>query len=443
MPFPSEYSLKSARDVSCRSAGSTSARFVDFIRSLFQPFSKRTETVYNFASPTTVAPCSSDSYSLKRHQTTPPIRSTSQYEHLSDARKNTYGSRSNTTLFSTQFVRPGSPRSPSPSTPPLHLCVCTTDQFYTPQIRRFSIKRTNTEAAGLDDIRIINLDEGMMHAHSHYRPEEKYVIRAESRPIYSESVEVDVFGAAPYQLPPLSRRLEKRIVSVANIAMDGSHANVVDTQPQPSNITEKKISLKRQNYDQEEQQNQVLDENESNRQTEIKERILTEWERRWQRDEQGMDSSLSSPTTREEPMMVDDELKEIPSPNLRQYCSSPDGFNGLKNSDWEVDHSARWTEENSANFYEGRSQGEYVHPSSVASYLANRSQKYNQEIGNYSSNSQHWESDKRLHSVVILPVPDEETEADYEFLQVKEPLPLCPQSVPLTGKSLGVLIEQF
>lgn len=303
MSFPSDYSLKSTHGVSRRSAGSASVRFVDFIRSFFHPVSKKIEIVYNLSSPATVAPWPSISYSLKRHQTTPPIRSTSQYEYLSNARKDAYEFRSNTTLSSNQFVRPGSPHPPSPSAPPPHPCICTIDQFYTPQVKRSSVKRINTEAAGLHDVRIIDLDDGLMHAHSHCRPEERYVIRTESRPIYLESVEIDVCSAALQRLPPLPRRLDKRIVSAANIAVDGSHAIVVDDQPQPSNITEKKISLKRQNYGRGEQ-HQILDENESKRQMEIKEKILAEWKRGWRRDEQGLDSSFSSLTTREEPMMV-------------------------------------------------------------------------------------------------------------------------------------------
>lgn len=38
-------------------------------------------------------------------------------------------------------------------------------------------------------------------------------------------------------------------------------------------------------------------------------------------------------------------------------------------------------------------------------------------------------------------MPDEGTEADYEFLQVKKPLLPCPQSVPLTRKSRGVRVN--
>ncbi|EUB64393.1 hypothetical protein EGR_00937 [Echinococcus granulosus] len=298
MSFPSEYSVKSTRGISRRSAGSAGTRFVDFIRSLFQSVFAKPEMVYEFSIPTTVAPCLPISSSLKRHQTTPPVRSFSQYEYLSDARKNTFEYGNNVTPSSTQFVL-----SRSPHPPPPHPSIRTIDQFYTPQIKRSNVKRISTEAARLHDIRIVDLGEGLMRAHLHDKQGEECAIRAEPRTIYSESVEIDVRSTATQQFSPLPRKLDKRVISVANIAVDGSRATAFDIQPQLSNVTKKKISLKYKSYDRLEQPNQVSEGNKFKQQMAIKEKILAEWERSRYHDEQGPDSSFSSLVSREEPMM--------------------------------------------------------------------------------------------------------------------------------------------
>nr|CDS17234.1 rho GTPase activating protein 7 [Echinococcus granulosus] len=487
MSFPSEYSVKSTRGISRRSAGSAGTRFVDFIRSLFQSVFAKPEMVYEFSIPTTVAPCLPISSSLKRHQTTPPVRSFSQYEYLSDARKNTFEYGNNVTPSSTQFVL-----SRSPHPPPPHPSIRTIDQFYTPQIKRSNVKRISTEAARLHDIRIVDLGEGLMRAHLHDKQGEECAIRAEPRTIYSESVEIDVRSTATQQFSPLPRKLDKRVISVANIAVDGSRATAFDIQPQLSNVTKKKISLKYKSYDRLEQPNQVSEGNKFKQQMAIKEKILAEWERSRYHDEQGPDSSFSSLVSREEPMMVDDDLKEIPSPNLRQYYASADGCNELKKSEWKVHRDVHCIERDGGHIYEGEFQEElesrnnnrqnhksqsfdflnqcgsvmvrrghsfstkkdsdahdkvaenkkdckYVHISSLAPHLADTNPKCNLEICNYSSNSQYWKTgNKRLCNAIILPASGEVTEADYEFLQVKGPLLTCPQSVPLTRKTLGV-----
>ncbi|VDM34827.1 unnamed protein product [Hydatigera taeniaeformis] len=300
MSFSSDYSLKSAQGVSRRSACSAGARFVEFIRSLFQNSSEKYAIAHKYSASTTAASCVSNSLMSEHRRLVSPVRSSSQYEYLSDGGKNSSEICKIMALSRTQFVLPGSPSS----APPPHPCNYTIEQFYTPQLKRSSAKPINNEAAGLQGIRIVNLNERLMRAHSHYRPEEIYVIRAEPRPIYSESVEVDVCSATPEQLLSLPTRFDKRIVSVANIAVDGMHADAVDIRPQISNITEKKILLKRQNYDKRGQQVQVTEEDELNRQMKIKEKIVAEWEHRWHLDEQRLESSFSSLATREEPMIV-------------------------------------------------------------------------------------------------------------------------------------------
>lgn len=257
------------------------------------------------------------------------------------------------TPSSTQFVL-----SRSPHPPPPHPSIRTIDQFYTPQIKRSNVKRISTEAARLHDIRIVDLGEGLMRAHLHDKQGEECAIRAEPRTIYSESVEIDVRSTATQQFSPLPRKLDKRVISVANIAVDGSRATAFDIQPQLSNVTKKKISLKYKSYDRLEQPNQVSEGNKFKQQMAIKEKILAEWERSRYHDEQGPDSSFSSLVSREEPMMVDDDLKEIPSPNLRQYYASADGCNELKKSEWKVHRDVHCIERDGGHIYEGEFQEE-------------------------------------------------------------------------------------
>ena len=126
-------------------------------------------------------------------------------------------------------------------------------------------------------------------------PEKQCVIWTKPITIYSEIVEVNVSGAPLQLLPSQPKKLENKITSVTNITTESPHSNMQAVKSQFSNTIEKKIYLNYSNS------SEMSEKEKSNR---VKERILAEWERNYRSRERTPNSSFSSLTAGEEPMMV-------------------------------------------------------------------------------------------------------------------------------------------
>lgn len=316
MSYPSEYSLKSVQGASShRYGGSSGIRFMALLRSLFRPVSEKYPDV---SGPPRSSHSRAASISLRRRKTEPPVQSSSDYEYLPEVRDQNATNYSNMTLSGTQFDG----KAIRPSLPAIPPRTCSQRQYYTPQIKRANTDNFCAHSSGLNDIWIVNLDPKpprMIRTTSQYRPGDKFLNRKESRPIYSESVEVSISNALPHlqiQQPPLlqqshqqkckpplpvPRRPEKKVVSTANIPLDCQHAN---SQLHIPNASENRLDFITQDLDRSDRKVELSAEVELRRQSKIKEKILAEWEQSWRRGEKALDGSFSSLGTREEPSMV-------------------------------------------------------------------------------------------------------------------------------------------
>nr|CDS31744.1 hypothetical protein HmN_000385400 [Hymenolepis microstoma] len=312
MPYTSEYSLKSVQEApSHHSRSSSGKRFINLLRSLFSLSPKQDPEIsqkkYAFIPPRPTP------VFLKRRKIESPVRSTSQYENLSNFRDPAAPSNYSNMIHSTTHL-------PKPSPPVIPYRGCNQRQFYSPQIRHTNNSNFYAQSSGIQDIKIVNLDPRPTHlvrTFSYRRPGERYVIQSDRRPIYSESVEINIsdpvtFRVAQqpsatinpkYLLPSaVSGTSGKKVVSVANIPMEAQH---IQPQMCMSNASEKEIVLKREYSDTINQQMKYSSKDESRRKMEIKERILAEWEHSWRPEDRKLDESFSSlGTNREEPSMV-------------------------------------------------------------------------------------------------------------------------------------------
>lgn len=323
MSYPGEYSIKSPqRNPSHHRGTSSGSRFMNLLRSLFRPHSKKYPEI---SAPIYASiPPRPASTTIKRRKTEPPVRSSSHYENLSNFRDlvasnytHVHAQAPQMSLSETHFPKPVVHH---PVVVPSHIAV-NQSPFYTPQIKRANHSNFYSHSMGVQDIRIVNLDPQptqLVRTLSYRRPEERYVIQGDRRPIYSESVEVNiaeppayrVIQQAPrvmnpqYLLPSsVSESLEKRVVSVANIPVEIQHSQS-DVVRMPNSI-EKEITLKREYSDTINQQMEYSSLEESRKKMEIKERILAEWEHNWRHKDRKLDGSFSSTgTSREEPSMV-------------------------------------------------------------------------------------------------------------------------------------------
>ncbi|KAM7538278.1 hypothetical protein Aperf_G00000076069 [Anoplocephala perfoliata] len=496
MSHPSEYSIKPAQRTPIhRNEGSPGTRFMSLLRSLFRPVSENHPNMSRRSRSSHPRPTST---SLKRRKTEPPVRSSSDYEYLSEVRnETTINHHGNVTLSETQFAG-NVGRSSPPAIPPR---TCNQNQYYTPQIKRANTDNFCAQYSGLHDFWIVNLDSKpppLIRTTSQYRPGDRYPIRNESRPIYLESVEVSVSDALPHlqiQQPqilqqssqqhhkpplPLPPNLEKRVVSIANIPLDSQHVSSRLLIPSAS---EKQIARRTQDLDRFERKVELTIGEESRRQREIKERILAEWEQSWRHGQRSLDGSYSSLGAREEPSMVDDGLKEIPSPNLRPILSPLGGYESSRKSDWEIDKVDGEFKKDPDITYEDGEYREQIDPRILSqlsdkhfnvnvrrghsfsnqsdvvrsrrlakphegysgvrtmSLASNLNHNYTQDVDDFylpiqCAREQSFEN-KRLHSASTRSVPRETSETDYEFYSAKRSLPICPQSAPLQRKSVG------
>ncbi|VDO03040.1 unnamed protein product [Rodentolepis nana] len=312
MPYTSEYSLKSVQEVPSHHSGSSSGkRFINLLRSLFFLSPKQNPEISQkkyTSIPTRLTPVT-----LKRRKIESPIRSTSQYENLSNFRDLTASNNYSHVTHSTTYL-------PKPSPPVIPYRGCNQRQFYSPQIRHANDSNFYAQSSGIQDIKIVNLDPRptqLVRTFSYRIPGDRYVLQSYRRPIYSESVEVNVSDPVTYRvtqqpsavinpkylLPSaVSGTSEKKVVSVANIPME---AQYIRPQMCIPNASGKEIVLKREYSDTFNPLRECSSKDESRRKMEIKERILAEWEHSWRPEDRKLDGSFSSiGTNREEPSMV-------------------------------------------------------------------------------------------------------------------------------------------